>query len=147
MLNPSFSKRRINMLEDLMYEELDRVFEKITEFVNQGKVIPIQEAYYCYAVSTGPILAFPSVTLTVSQGDIISRVIFGKCLNLIEMPDFATDKIEEIRGFTKGVWISIHFGAIRNLMMNMPQWLVRMMNESWVGIIDVSNQLDWRYPY
>ncbi|KAM0277611.1 hypothetical protein ACHAO9_012497 [Fusarium lateritium] len=118
MLNPSFSKRRINMLEDLMYEELDRVFEKITEFVNQGRVIPIQEAYYCYA------------------GDIISRVIFGKCLNLIEMPDFATDKIEEIRGFTKGVWISIHFGAIRNLMMNMPQWLVRMMNESWVGIID-----------
>lgn len=55
------------------------------------------------------------------------------------MPDFASDKIEEIRGFTKGVWISIHFGAIRNLMMNMPQWLVRMMNESWVGIIDVSN--------
>ncbi|KAF4997551.1 hypothetical protein FGRMN_3756 [Fusarium graminum] len=118
MLNPSFSKRRINMLEDLMYEELDRVFEKITEYANKGMVIPIQEAYYCYA------------------GDIISRVIFGKCLNLIDMPDFATDKIEEIRGFTKGVWISIHFGAIRNLMMNMPQWLVRMMNESWVGIID-----------
>jgi cytochrome P450 len=66
MLSPSFSKRRINMLEDLMYDELDRVFEKITEFVNQGRVIPIQEAYYCYAVRTGPILAFPSTTLTVS---------------------------------------------------------------------------------
>ena len=34
-----------------MYEEIEKVFAKITEFAEQGKVIPIQEAYYCYTVS------------------------------------------------------------------------------------------------
>ena len=44
------------MLEDLMYEELERVLDKMKEYALADKIIPIQEAYYCYAVSLGHFL-------------------------------------------------------------------------------------------
>ena len=50
-LDPCFSKRRINVMEDGLYEELERVFDKIREYGERGEDVPIQELYYCYTVS------------------------------------------------------------------------------------------------
>jgi cytochrome P450 len=50
LLNPSFSKRRVNMLEHVMYDEIEKVFSRISKLASRGEIIPIQEAYYCYTV-------------------------------------------------------------------------------------------------
>ena len=50
-LEPCFSKRRINMMADGLYEELEQVFDKIREYGDRGEDVPIQELYYCYTVS------------------------------------------------------------------------------------------------
>ncbi|KAF7502392.1 hypothetical protein GJ744_005858 [Endocarpon pusillum] len=68
LLNPSFSKRRVNMLEHIMYDEMDRIFTKVSAIAHRGEVVPLQEVYYCYTA------------------DVISRYLFGESLDLIEEP-------------------------------------------------------------
>lgn len=53
-LDPCFSKRRINLLEDMMYEEVDRLLNKIAEYGERDEFVPIQELYYCYTVISNP---------------------------------------------------------------------------------------------
>lgn len=53
-LDPCFSKRRVNMMEDGLYEELDLVFDKIREFEGRGEDVPIQEMFYCFTVGFLP---------------------------------------------------------------------------------------------
>lgn len=50
-LDPCFSKRRVNTMEDGLYEELELLFAKISEYNKTGEEVPIQELYYCYTVS------------------------------------------------------------------------------------------------
>lgn len=50
-LNPSFSKRRILLLEDLMYEELEKVMSYAMPYIERKEPLPIQDAYYCFTVS------------------------------------------------------------------------------------------------
>ena len=50
LLNPSFSKRRVNMLEHIMYDEMDKIFTKVSAIAHRGEVVPLQEVYYCYTV-------------------------------------------------------------------------------------------------
>lgn len=38
-------------MEDTLYEELERVFGKISEYSRRGDVVPIAELYFCYTVS------------------------------------------------------------------------------------------------
>ncbi|KAG9230877.1 cytochrome P450 [Amylocarpus encephaloides] len=117
ILNPSFAKRRINFLEDVMYEEIEKVFEKVEEYAAEGRIIPIQEAYYCYT------------------GDIISRVIFGKSLDLIELPNFGMQRVKQLRAFTRGIWVSIHFGIIRTIITSLPRRLAELTNEAWPKVV------------
>ena len=49
-LDPSFSKRRVNTMEAGLYEELELLFAKISEYGDKGEEVPIQELYYCYTV-------------------------------------------------------------------------------------------------
>lgn len=39
------------MMEDTLYEELERVFAKIMGYVNRGDVVPIAELYFCFTAS------------------------------------------------------------------------------------------------
>ena len=47
------------------------------------------------------------------------------------------ERVEQLRGFSKGIWVSIHFSFIRQLMISLPQWVVKIMNESWVNVVHV----------
>ena len=38
-------------MEDTLYEELERVFAKISEYARRGDIVPIAELYFCYTVS------------------------------------------------------------------------------------------------
>ena len=49
-LDPCFSKRRVNMMEEGLYEELERFFDKIREYEARDEIVPIQDLYYCYTV-------------------------------------------------------------------------------------------------
>lgn len=42
------------MMEDGLYEELERVFAKISEHGERGDQVPIAELYFCYTV--GPVI-------------------------------------------------------------------------------------------
>ncbi|KAJ8063557.1 hypothetical protein OCU04_007429 [Sclerotinia nivalis] len=114
-LDPSFSKRRVNQMEDGLYEELERVFDKISEYGGKGENVPIAELYFCYT------------------GDIISHYLFGKSLNLISAPNFI-EKAEQMRSFTRGVWVSMHFPLIRSAILSAPRWVVAFMNDAWVKV-------------
>ena len=49
-LNPCFSKRCVHALEPVLYDELDRVFNKIDAHEQRGQEVPIQDLYHCYTV-------------------------------------------------------------------------------------------------
>jgi hypothetical protein len=65
-LDPSYSKRRVNMMEDTLYEELERVFAKISEYAKRGEVVPIAELYFCFTVS--------DISLNPTQQKIVFRL-------------------------------------------------------------------------
>lgn len=53
-------------MEDTLYEELDRVFAKISDYAKRGEVVPIAELYFCFTVghAFGPsqnLLSHPEV--------------------------------------------------------------------------------------
>lgn len=50
VLDPCFSKRRVNMMEDYFYEEIERVFDKISQYEKRDEEVPIHELFYCYTV-------------------------------------------------------------------------------------------------
>lgn len=50
-IDPNFSKRRVAMMENGIYEELEKVFARITEYGKKGEVVPIAELFFCYTVS------------------------------------------------------------------------------------------------
>lgn len=50
-LNPCFSKLCISNMEDLLYEEYDKVVSKIREYEAKDEQVPIAELLYCYTVS------------------------------------------------------------------------------------------------
>jgi cytochrome P450 len=52
VLDPVFSKRRINNLESSIYDEIDRIFEKVDQCQKNGEEVPIHELFYCYTVRT-----------------------------------------------------------------------------------------------
>lgn len=53
-LEPSFSKKRVGLMEDGLYEELELVFDRIKECERRGEDVPIMELYFCYTVSGLP---------------------------------------------------------------------------------------------
>ncbi|KAK4223162.1 Trichodiene oxygenase [Podospora fimiseda] len=115
-LEPAFSKRRVNMMEDGLFEELDLVFDRINNCEKEGSEVPISELFYCYT------------------GDIISRYLFGKSLDLISSPDYL-ERAEQMRSFTRGVWFAIHFKWVRDLALNMPRFLGSVFNDAWVSVL------------
>ncbi|KAI1975531.1 hypothetical protein LOZ55_004632 [Ophidiomyces ophidiicola] len=117
ILNPSFSKRRVHLLENIMYEEMDKVFEKILPVIENNEPVPIQDAYYCYT------------------GDVISRYLFGKSLNLIELSNFAADRIAQLRSFTSSIWVSIHISLVRNIILSMPRSVANVVASGWMKIV------------
>lgn len=49
-LDPNFSKQRVGMMEDGLYEELELVLSRISEYEKRGEEVPIMELYFCYTV-------------------------------------------------------------------------------------------------
>lgn len=39
------------MMEDTLYEEIERVFAKISEYAKREDIVPIAELYFCFTVS------------------------------------------------------------------------------------------------
>ncbi len=71
---------------------------------------------------------------THSKGDIISRYLFGKSLGLVSSDDFI-ERAEQMRSFTKGIWIAIHFQFIRNIMLALPRWFMAYLSNAWVKVL------------
>ncbi|PGH13222.1 hypothetical protein AJ79_03780 [Helicocarpus griseus UAMH5409] len=117
LLNPCFSKRRVHLLQHIMYEEMQKVFEKLSAAAESEQAVPIQDAYYCYT------------------GDIISRYLFGKSLKLIEQANFAKETVDQLRSFTSGIWVSIHISLIRVLIMAMPRSMATIFASGWMKIV------------
>ena len=68
------------------------------------------------------------------QGDVISSYLCGKSLGMLQAPDFI-QRAEEMRAFTKGAWVAIHFQFIRNTLLAMPRWITALLNDTWVGVL------------
>lgn len=48
VLDPVFSKRRINMMEDHIYKEVELVLDNVQQYHQRGEEAPIHELFYCY---------------------------------------------------------------------------------------------------
>ncbi|KAJ8122061.1 hypothetical protein ONZ43_g1648 [Nemania bipapillata] len=116
VLDPVFSKRRINMMENQMYEEIDRVFLKINEYHTHNEEVPVHELFYCYTA------------------DIVSELLFGKSLNMILAPDFL-EKVKDMQFFTGGVWMALHFTMLRKLITDGPRWLAQFLSKTYIKMI------------
>lgn len=79
-------------------------------------------------------MVFTSSYLTTVQGDIISRYLFGKSLGLVTSPDFI-ERAEQMRSFTKEIWVAIHFQFIRNTLLALPRWLIAYLSNAWVKVL------------
>ncbi|KAI0473333.1 cytochrome P450 [Xylariaceae sp. FL0804] len=87
-LDPNFSKQRVGLMEDGLYDELELVFERIDEYMKRGVEVPIMELYFCYT------------------GDIISRYLFGKSLGLVALPDFI-ERAESLIAYLSDAWVKV----------------------------------------
>ena len=47
-------------------------------------------------------------------------------------------RVEQLRAFTRGIWVSIHFGIIRTVLTAMPRSIAALTNEAWPKVIWVS---------
>ncbi|KAK0613232.1 cytochrome P450 [Immersiella caudata] len=112
-LNPCFSKRRVLMLEDLMYNELEQLLDRAADYIDKGKPVPIQDAYYCYTA------------------DVISAYLFGKSMDLINQPNFGKQSVERLRSLTDNIWILVHFGFIHKFVSALPRFVATWLNETW----------------
>ncbi|KAJ5936910.1 cytochrome P450 [Penicillium verhagenii] len=112
-LDPNFSKGRVALMEDGFYEELELVFDRITEYEQRGEPLP---------------------------GDIISRYLFGKSLDLVSSSNFV-ERAEQMRSFTKGIWIAIHFQFIRNTLLALPRWILAYLSDTFVKILWFTERL------
>ncbi|RYP39085.1 hypothetical protein DL767_002348 [Monosporascus sp. MG133] len=122
VLDPVFSKRRINMMEDHFYEEIGRVFERISQYQSKGEEVPIHELFYCYSA------------------DIVSELLFGKSLNMVSAPDFLK-RVKDMQFFTGGVWIALHFPMLRKLITDGPRWLAARLSGTYVKMITYFEKL------
>ncbi|KAF4997554.1 hypothetical protein FGRMN_3759 [Fusarium graminum] len=116
-LNPSFSKRRILLLEDLMYEELEKVMTRAMPYIERKEPLPIQDAFYCFTA------------------DVISHFTFGQSIDLISQPNFARERVEQLRSFTNSIWILIHFGFIHKIVSALPRRIAAIANEGYQMIV------------
>ncbi|RWA06751.1 hypothetical protein EKO27_g8359 [Xylaria grammica] len=103
-------------MEDGMYEELGLVFDKIDNYESRDEDVPIMELFFCYT------------------GDIVSRYLFGESLGLVTSSDFI-ERSEQLRSFTKGIWIAIHFQFIRNALLALPRSFIAHLNGTWVKVL------------
>jgi hypothetical protein len=69
---------------------------------------------------------------------VISTYLFGKSLNLIDAADYS-ERVDQMRSFTRGIWVAIHFQFIRVIMSNMPQWVIALSADAWLKTIAVSS--------
>ncbi|KAI8954532.1 cytochrome P450 [Xylaria longipes] len=111
VLDPVFSKRRINMMEDRIYGELELVLGNVGKYHQRDEEVPIHELFYCYTA------------------DIVSELLFGKSLNMIAAPDFL-ERVKDMQLFTGGVWAALHFKMLRKLITGGPRWLAAHLSES-----------------
>jgi len=51
-LDPNFSKQRVGIMENGLYNELEMVFDRISEYEKKREEVPIMELYFCYTVSS-----------------------------------------------------------------------------------------------
>ncbi|KAJ8132254.1 hypothetical protein O1611_g1370 [Lasiodiplodia mahajangana] len=116
VLDPVFSKRRINMMEDQIYREIERILEKFEQYHQRDEEVPIHELFYCYTA------------------DIVSELLFGKSLNIIASPDFL-EQVKDMQFFTGGVWAALHFPMLRKLITDGPRWLAAYLSATYIKMI------------
>ncbi|PYI09625.1 cytochrome P450 [Aspergillus sclerotiicarbonarius CBS 121057] len=100
ILDPNFSKHRVGLMKDGLYEELELVFDRISQYEKRGEEVPIMELHICY------------------MGDIISRYLFSQSLRLVSSDNFIQ------RSFTKGIWFAVHCQFVRNALLGLPRWMM-----------------------
>lgn len=49
------------------------------------------------------------------------------------------ERAEQMRSFTKGIWVAIHFQFIRNILLALPRWVLAFLSGAWVQVLWVSN--------
>ncbi|KAI1741372.1 cytochrome P450 [Xylaria scruposa] len=116
VLDPVFSKRRVNAMESSIYDEIDRVFEKVEQFRKNGGEVPIHQLFYCYTA------------------DVVSELLFGKRLDMVSATDFRT-KVKDMQFFTSGVWAALHFTYLRQMVTEGPRWLATYLSGTYIKMI------------
>ncbi|KAK7926904.1 hypothetical protein PG985_003902 [Apiospora marii] len=116
VLDPVFSKRRVNMMEDYIYDEIDRIFHKIDECTGKGEEVPLHEMFYCYT------------------SDVVSELLFGKSLDMISMPDFR-QRVKDMQFFTSGVWTALHLPLLRKVVTDGPRWLAAKLSATYIKMV------------
>ena len=58
-------------------------------------------------------------------------------MGLISSPDFI-ERSEQMRAFTKGIWVAIHFKFIRYAFIAMPRWIMGLLSDEFVKMHIVS---------
>ena len=119
-------------MEDLLYDEIDSVMHKIHECELNSEPAPIAELYFAYTVSN-PFARTYKETTKFTQGDVISRHLFGTSINLVSAPDYI-ERSEQMRAFTKGIWFAIHVKFVRYLFIAMPRWIMALLSDEFVRL-------------
>lgn len=141
VLDPCFSKRRVNMMEQFMHAEIGRVFDKMDHYVTMGEDVPIHELLYCYTVlyiypcRENERFVFGDSTDSL-QADIVSELLFGKSLDMISASDFL-QRVRNMQFFTAGVWTALHFPLLRVLVTDAPRWLAAWLSATYVEMTTV----------
>ncbi|KAI5788384.1 cytochrome P450 [Geopyxis carbonaria] len=131
ILSPMFSKKSINNATDRMIYPLIEKFCTLLEgYAESGKPVPFDTATY-------------SITV-----DIITSYVSGQAWNMLDEPDFGSDKLDSVRWFTGGSNFSTMFPWARYLTIFLnkcfPQLLLEGYTQMYRKLVDDAVKEDAR---
>lgn len=117
-----FSSANVANLEPKVLARVQKLCDRVLEFRNAGRVIPLSHAYRCYAT------------------DVISDYAAPHGRDFLSTPDFSAAFNQVLRDFSELMLWHRHFPIVFPVLGAMPRWLIAKMDPTGAQLAVLDNQ-------
>ncbi|KAJ9197384.1 hypothetical protein DTO164E3_5817 [Paecilomyces variotii] len=122
-LNPFFSKAGVYRLESVVQEKVDLMLDKLREFRESGKLIPLNAMFAAFT------------------NDVVMEYAFARCDNRLEHPDFDALFHEMMLSFSVLCHWTKYMNWILKLGHSIPLWLAKRLDEGMGKIVSFQTSI------
>jgi hypothetical protein len=119
-MNPMFSKKRIQEANFIMQGVVQKLCGLLEKFCEDGKPVPLSNAFYCVTVDT------------------ITAYTFGESWNMLDEPNFTSEWVESVLSFTEMLQARVQFPRILGVLEFLGKIFPSLTPLAFLKIIQVS---------